>query len=284
MDDRIAQARARLEALAAEDRACADLDPDNGSRWWLPDGVADVAVVLVHGFTNNPRQYAQLGPALAARGHAVIAPRVRYHGYRDRLTDAIAALTAADWEESALRAIAIAALCGRRVVVAGISVAGALCGWLGSRTAVDHTIAIAPFCGIRELPGRANDAFGAALRAFPNRFIWWDPRRKQDQLPPHAYPRFSTHALGQSLVIPTQIAAREGGDGLARRVTLVLNSSEPIVNNAYAQRRFAELRDYGVEVNTVVVRVLHTHDIIEPQIPQARPDIVYPRLIELIES
>jgi len=282
--DRLARAHAQLEALAAEERGVADLDPANASRWWIGEGVADVAVVLLHGFTNNPRQYAQLAPLLAARGHAVIVPRVRYHGYRDRLTDAIEALTASDWEEAALRAIAIAALCGRRVVVAGISVAGTLCGWLASRVAVDHTIAIAPFCGIRELPGGANGVFGGALRTLPNRFFWWDPRRHEGQLPLHAYPRFSTHALGQSLLLADELVPGEPGDAATRRVTMLFNDAEPIVNNAYAERRFAVLRECGVQLVRETIHVANTHDIIEPQIPQARPDVVYPRLIALIES
>lgn len=284
MNDRLARARALLAELAEHERARPAIDPRNATAWWLGDAQAEVAVVLVHGFTNNPRQYALLAPQLAARGHAVIAPRVRYHGYHDRLSTEIAALTAADWEADVLRAIAIAALCGRRVVVAGISVAGALCGWLATRVAVDHAIAIAPFCGVRMLPSLANQVFGAALRRLPNRFLWWDPRSKEGQLPRHAYPRFATHALGRSLQIATGIGATPTGLDRARRVTLLLNSAEPVVNNAYARRRFATLRAYGIAVDSVTLRVPGTHDTIEPEIPQARPDIVYPRLIELIES
>lgn len=283
-DDRLAEARTRLDAIAARERADPLLDSRNLTSWWLQDEVAPTAVVLIHGFTNGPLQYAQLAPQLAARGHAVIVPRIPYHAHRDRLTNAIAKLREDDWKRATLRAIAIAALAGERVVVAGISVGGTLCGWLASRTAIDHAIAIAPFCGIRELAGRMNDGFGALLRAFPNRFLWWDPRRKEGQLPLHAYPRFSTRALGRSLQLATQLIDSRGPNERARRVTLLLNTAEPIVNNAYARRRFFRLRRLRVPVAVVRIRVPHTHDIIEPEIPQARPDIVYPKLIALIES
>ena len=284
MGDRLAGARARLDAINV--RECEDprIAAKSRTAWWLHDAVAPVAVVLVHGFTSNPQQYAQLAPQLAARGHAVIAPRVRYHGYADRLTDEIAALTAGDWERDALEAIAIAALAGERVVVAGISVAGTLCGWLAARVAIDHAIAIAPFCGIRSLPGGVNDLLGSGLRTFPNRFSWWDPRRKMAQLPPHAYPRFSTRALGEGLRISTGLVAGAAGCAHARRATLVQNTADPIVNNPLARRRFEHLKRLGVDVRHVDIRVRHTHDVIEPTIPQARPDIVYPALIELIES
>lgn len=284
MGDRLAEARARLDAINAQECGDPRIAAKSRTAWWLHEAAAPVAVVLVHGFTSNPQQYAQLAPQLAARGHAVIAPRVRYHGYADRLTDEIAALTAGDWEHDALEAITIAALAGKRVVVAGISVAGTLCGWLAARVAIDHAIAIAPFCGIRSLPGGVNDLLGSGLRAMPNRFPWWDPRRKMAQLPPHAYPRFSTHALGEGLRISTGLVAGAAGCVHARRATLMQNTADPIVNNPLARRRFEHLTRLGVDVRHVDIRVRHTHDVIEPTIPQARPDVVYPKLIELIES
>ena len=202
-----AKARALLEDVAAAERADPSIDPDYGTRWWIGDAVAGIAVVLLHGLTNCPPQYDRLAPQLHARGHAVIVPRMPYHGYRDRMTTAIANLRAADLEEAALRAVVAAALCGERIVVAGISIGSTLAGWLAARTRIDTAIALAPFCGLRDVPGGANDALGALLRSAPNRFSWWDPRRKQAQEPPHGYPQFATRALGESLRISSEIDA-----------------------------------------------------------------------------
>ena len=47
---------------------------------------APLAVVLFHGFTNHPGQYAQFAPLLAERGVNVFAPRMWGHGYRDRMS------------------------------------------------------------------------------------------------------------------------------------------------------------------------------------------------------
>ena len=207
-----------------------------------------------------------------------------YHGYHDRMTGAIAALRATDLEAAALQSVAIAALCGERVVVAGISVGATLAGWLAARTRIDTGIAIAPFCGLRELRGGLNDAFGALLRAAPNVFGWWDPRNKEAQPPPHGYPRFATRALGESLRISTKIAQAPRGPH-ARRAVLVLNANDPVVNNRHAERRFDALRALGVEVERVVLQGLPAiHDILEPAIPQAQPELVYPGLIDLIEA
>src|ERR1700744_2694065 len=60
----------------------------------LTDRVTPLAVVLLHGFTNNPAQYSTFAPLLHARGVNVVVPRMPLHGYRNRMTDAIANLTA----------------------------------------------------------------------------------------------------------------------------------------------------------------------------------------------
>ena len=279
-----AKAVALLEDIAAAERADPSIDPAYGTRWWIGEAGAPSAVVLLHGLTNCPPQYDRLGPQLQARGHAVIVPRMPYHGYRDRMTTAIANLRAHDLEAAALRAVVAAALCGERIVVVGISVGATLAGWLAARTRIDIGIALAPFCGLREVPAGANDALGALLRTAPNQFGWWDPRRKEAQDPPHGYPRFATRALGESLRISTDIDAAPHGPH-ARRAVLVLNENDPVVNNAHARRRFATLREYGVEVDDLMLQGMpDVHDLIEPQIPQEQTELVYPVLIDLIEQ
>ena len=283
MLDRIATARAKLEAIAEAERRDPLVNPLHGTRWWLGDRVAPICVVLLHGLTNSPPQYDLLGAQLAARGHAVVVPRLPCHGFRDRMTDALAKLRAEELEIAALEALAIGALCGERVVVAGISIGATLAGWLAARTRIDTGIAFAPFCGLKELYAGANDTLGAVLRALPNAFGWWDPRMKEKQPPSHGYPRFATRALGESLLLSTDIdRAPQAEHG--RRAVLVLNANDPVVNNAHAHRRFSTLRGYGVEYERVVLQGLpKMHDVIEP-LPQAHTELVYPALIDLIET
>jgi pimeloyl-ACP methyl ester carboxylesterase len=280
-DERIAQARARLAAILAAERS----DPQIAyyTRWWIGDEVAPTAVLLLHGLTNCPLQYDALAPLLHARGHAVVVPRLPLHGYRDRLTDALANLRATELEAAALEAVAIAALCGERVVVAGISIGATLAGWLAARTRIDTGIAFAPFCGLKELYGGLNDALGALLRTLPNAFGWWDPRAKEKQPPAHGYPRFATRALGESLLLSTDLDPAQSA-AHARRAVLVLNANDPVVNNVHAHRRFSALRAHGVEYERVVLEGLaKMHDVFEP-LPQAHTELVYPALIDLIEA
>jgi hypothetical protein len=65
---------------------------------------------------------------------------------------------------------------------------------------------------------------------------------------------------------------------------LVLNANDPVVNNAHAHRRFSALRAYGVDYRRIVLHGLpKMHDVIEP-LPRAHSELVYPALIDLIET
>src|SRR6266498_970948 len=52
------------------------------------------AIILIHGFTNCPEQFNELGKQYYEAGYNVFIPRVQYHGLSDRLTDELVNLTA----------------------------------------------------------------------------------------------------------------------------------------------------------------------------------------------
>jgi esterase/lipase len=283
MSDRLARAQARIDAIVASERADARIDPTEYTRAWLTADVAPRAVVLLHGLTNGPRQYERLAPLIAARGWSVIAPRFPYHGFSDRMSTDLGRITFEDFAAAALEAVAIAALSAERVTVAGISIGSTIGGWIAGRVAIDHVLAISPFCGIHSLPGVTNDWFADLLRTVPNAELWWDPRSKERQKPDHAYPRFATRSLGVSLQFGTDMANVDPGGPHARAVTLALNTHDPAVNNAHAERRFAKLRELGVGVRVEKWHSLpEIHDIIEPEIPEARTDLSYPLIIDAL--
>ena len=52
--------------------------------WWSQSAHPSSTVLLVHGLTAHSRAWAAVGPALAARGHAVLAPDLRGRGRSDK--------------------------------------------------------------------------------------------------------------------------------------------------------------------------------------------------------
>src|SRR5919106_6319751 len=53
-------------------------------------------IILIHGFTNCPEQFNEIGRQHFEAGNNVFIPRMPYHGLADRLTDELVNLTAED--------------------------------------------------------------------------------------------------------------------------------------------------------------------------------------------
>ena len=244
------------------------------------------SVVLFHGFTNHPGQFAQFATQLHALGANVLVPRMPLHGYADRMTDALKSLTAEMLLECSYQSVDAAAGLGERVAVAGLSMGGSISAHLGQyRADVATSMPIAPDFGLLNLPRWALDVLAPIVLALPNVFLWWDPRAKENQLPKTAYPRFSTHALMQTVRIGSaayHAANRE--PARTGRIATVVNTHDPAVSNAVTLqvvRRWQRLRAGGIEY-VELTDLPENHDIIDPENPLARTDLVYPKLIEVL--
>ena len=244
------------------------------------------SVVLFHGFTNHPGQFAQFAAQLHARGANVLVPRMPLHGYADRMTDALKSLTAEMLLACSYESVDAAVGLGERVAVAGLSMGGSISAYLGQyRADIATSMPIAPDFGLLNLPRWALDVLAPIVLAIPNFFLWWDPRAKQNQLPKTAYPRFSTHALMQTVRIGSAVyhaANRE--PARAGRIATVVNTHDPAVSNAVTLqvvRRWQRLRAGGIEY-VELTDLPENHDIIDPENPLARTDLVYPKLIEML--
>ena len=244
------------------------------------------SVVLLHGLTNNPAQFARFAPLVHARGANVFAPRLVDHGYRDRLTPALASITAEQMLASAYDAVDLACGLGERVAVLGISLGGLQSAYLAQfRDDVATSVPIAPDFALLQLPYGVSKALGGVMRALPNMFLWWDPRIREEQRPLTAYPRFPTRALMQTLRIADAIyTAAKREPARAGRIAMVVNRADPAVNNEVTMEVVTEwrgLRRDGIEA--VELRSLpENHDIIDPDNPLARTDLVYPKLLETL--
>lgn len=244
------------------------------------------AVVLLHGLTNNPNQYVRFAPDVFDRGANVFVPRMPYHGKKDRLTKTIAQLTAEELLASASEAVDIACGLGERVVVTGISAGGLLSAYFAQYRADVHVaVPIAPDFSVLQFPYGVTKMLARVMRWLPNMFLWWDPRARDGQRPATAYPWFSTHALMQTLRLADDVydAARTEAS-LATRIAVVVNRADPAVHNATSKDVVNAWRAHrDAEIDYVELRVLpENHDIIDPENPLQKIDIVYPKLIEIL--
>jgi esterase/lipase len=248
-------------------------------------GVRPWCVVLYHGFTNHPGQYVRFAPLLFDRGANVYVPRFPRHGHANRMTNALATLTAEELLVHAYDALDIAAGFGERVAVLGISMGGLLAAHAGQFREIATSVPVAPDFAVLHLPYLASSILAAALRALPNFFVWWDPRIREAQHPATAYPRYASHALAQTLRIGDEVmASAKTSAPLADRIAAVVNPTDPAVNNRTTVQVVSDWRSHrsaGIEYFELT-GLPHNHDIIDPDNPAARIDDVYPRLIDVL--
>lgn len=244
-----------------------------------------LAVVLLHGFTNNPAQYAEFAPLLYARGVNVFVPRMPLHGYRDRMTTQIASLTASMLLSAAGEAIDIACGLGERVAVLGISMGGVLAAYYAQFRPIERAVQVAPNFSLLRFSYPVSRFVERLVARLPNFFLWWDPRVRANKDPITAYPRFSSHALMQSLRVGEMVftAARQRAP-LAERIVTLVNPHDPAVSNAVTKQvsaMWSKSKPDAIAYVEMAGLPWH-HDIIDPQQPGARPDLAYPQFLEAL--
>jgi pimeloyl-ACP methyl ester carboxylesterase len=246
----------------------------------------DHAVLLYHGFTNCPQQFDELAQRLHARGCNVYVPRIPLHGYRDRLTLALADLTVAQLERATTDSYQLARGLGERISAVGLSLGGSMALALAQREPIDHAVPIAPFLAPIGFPDWLALATMAVVSWLPDRYTWWDPRIKEQSRPLYAYPGFPSHALAQCIFFGNGVvrASNAGAAPLAKRCTLVTNAGESAVNSAVAVDVIERWNRAGARYDHVVLSDLGAprHDIIDPTTFPAARTLVYPKLEEIV--
>ena len=85
--------------------------------------VTEVAILAIHGWTACPFEMREMGQHLFQQGFNVFGVRLAGHGTK---VEDFARYGQQDWERSAQKGLAIAALLGRKVIIVGESMGGAL--------------------------------------------------------------------------------------------------------------------------------------------------------------
>lgn len=251
----------------------------------------DHVIVLLHGFTNCPEQFNELGKQYYESGVNVFIPRMPYHGLADRLTDDLINLTAEKLTVFGDKVINIAHGLGKKVTVMGISGSGTLATWLAqNRPDVDFAFVIAPLFGLAFIPSPFTKLFERIALLLPNFFMWWDPRTKAEN--PfsiyYAYPRYPWRALAEimRLAMITRAQAERVPPG-ASNITMIINDAEPAVSNAeifkllklWQKNGKGNLNEYHFEKEMKL-----PHDIITPGTPGVPIAEIQPRLINAVKN
>lgn len=246
------------------------------------------AIAFIHGYTNCPHQFAPLAEQFYARGYDALIVRLPHHGLADRLTDEHRRLTAEELVAYVDQVVDIAAGLGERVTLVGLSGGGVAAAWAAQvRGDLDRAVIIAPNFGFKAVPRPLTTLAANLVLLLPDRVIWWDPLHKDEGRQPHVYPRFTLHGLAQQarLGFATHALARRAPPA-TRSILVITNAHDPSVDNVATARVVAQWRAQGasdVRTYEFSAELKLGHDLIDPGQPYQRVDVVYPKLMELID-
>ncbi len=191
------------------------------------------SVVLLHGFTSCPAQWATVAKAYAAQGYNVVVPRLPGHGYSDRLTNAPSDVSPQQLADTTDEAIDLAAALGDRVSVVGLSAGGSLAAWAAAhRNDVAEADVIAPLMLPKVLPEFGVAPVSRITRYIPDFYLWWDGAQKEKlATPPYAYPRYSLRALGAFLALGRNAQRDVTRTTPLQRLLVITNENDGAVSN-----------------------------------------------------
>jgi len=172
----------------------------------------------------------------------------------------------------------------------GLSGGGAIATWLAQERAdVDLAVPIAPFLGIGFIPRPLTRPLTNLILLLPDIYQWWDPVHKMDNpfAAPYSYLGYYTHALFENLRLGF-VAERDAErvKPAAGGILVITNANDLSVNNAVV----ADFEELWLEHGEQFLRTFQfdkdlglPHDLITPTRAGGRIDIVYPKLLELIQ-
>ncbi len=281
-----AEAVQRIEALPAF--RATNLNPVCRVQFLTHGQKVERAVVFVHGFTNCPQQFRELGQRFYDLGYNVLIVPQPHQGLANRLTDELSQLTAEELAAYADEMVDIAQGLGAKVTMVGTSAGGVTTSWAAqTRRDIDLAVVISPAFGFKQVPTPLTAPVMNLFSVLPESYEWWDSVLKDKGGLPHAYPRYSRRGLAQTLRLGFAVqAGAQQVRPAARSILVVTNANDASVNNGLIAQVATNWREHGANLTTYEFEAALqlNHDLIDPAQPDQRIDIVYPRLIDLITA
>jgi carboxylesterase len=229
-----------------------------------------------------------MGKLLFDRGYNVLIPRIPHHGLKDRLTDDIDELDAKEIVLFVNETVDMTQGLGTHVDVIGLSGGGIMAGWaVQNRTDISRALVIAPNLGYASAPQTLALPVARFSSTIPGYFLWKD-EDKQEYIdaPDYTYPRLSLRSVGQFFYTGSALLSQSADTPIgAERVVIVSNENDTVVHTEMMNNLLENWQQSTVtDVQTYKFPAEHElgHDIIDPNQPYAKPDIVYPQLLELL--
>ena len=274
----------RIQNLQAQDAS--RMNPECIAQFTTHGQKTAKVIILVHGYTNCPAQFKELGQRFYDLGYNVLIAPLPHHGLADRMTDEQGQLKAEEIATYADQVVDIADGLGEQITMVGISGGGVTTAWAAqNRKDVSLAVIISPAFGYKAIPTMLTAPTMNVVLTLPDTFVWWDETLKMDTLPTHAYPRYSKHALAQLLRLGFAVQNKAGQQPpAAAKILVITNANDTSVNNVLTAKVVSIWTQAGANISTYQfpASLGLAHDIIDPTQPNQPIETTYPKLIELI--
>jgi alpha-beta hydrolase superfamily lysophospholipase len=270
----------RFDAILAEEKGIVN---DAADSQLLTHGEqAERVYVLVHGWTNSPRQFQELGELLYERGNNVLIHRIPHHGLKSNSVGELKNVEIEDLSAYADETIDIAAGLGEEVHVIGLSVGGEIVSWVAqNREDVERVMVVSPMFGMGHLPSFVDTFLTNLFLRLPNINIL-DP---SEPVRDHVYRGESTRGVAEALLFGETVFTQAKSSGPAAvQIIVVTNGNDTTVDNRHTQ----ELADLWENSGVVIVRyefpasLGFPHNSIDVSEPDTDTDVVYAKILELL--
>ncbi len=241
-------------------------------------------MLLLHGFTNSPRQFDSLAHMLFRNGNNVYIPRLPHHADLARGPASLSDLTAEELRAAADSAMDVTHALGDTIVVVGLSLGGTMAAWIAQyRPDATRVVIIAPLMALARVPSMLGGELVNLAVRLPN--ISHDLNSMDKE--PDRELGWSTHAIGQ--ILRLGVAVERASVRQAPRsgpIAFVLNANDRTISPAPVVALSRRWAADGASVQTYELPAALglPHDVIDPRQRIRRPDIVYPLLVDLVSG
>ncbi|HVX40580.1 MAG TPA: alpha/beta hydrolase [Gemmatimonadaceae bacterium] len=271
-----ADAVARADAIIALDARVAA--PGGSSILETHGARTPRAIVLLHGFTDSPRQFAALADSLYAEGDNVFVPRLPHHAMRGKDVSELAKLTAQELCDTGDEAVDIAAGLGDTVVVLGLSAGATVAAFVAEhRPEVQRAVMIAPAFEFTHAPSMLERSIVNISEHVPN----FTRRAAPEPGRPDRDPGFATHGLAQ--VLRLGMTVRRDAERLlppSAEMLFLVNAHDHTVKTAPVLDLAARWNRHGTPVSVYEFpdSLRLPHNIVDPIQRPTNGVAVYPVL------
>jgi len=278
-----------IETFSALEKAesALPLRPEGRSRLLTQGHKTEHAFVLLHGLTNCPEQFISLAHILHESGANVVVPRARYAGFADRMNAVQGLQSAQDLLDQAAVGLDIASGLGDHISLVGLSGGAVAAAWMAqNRDGIESVLLVSPFFGVHGQPVALIDGISAVLVRAPNFYLWWSAKKKEAIAPSYEYPRFGTHCIADAIELSRDVRDHLASRPLrASRMAILTSACDAAANSEQTSQLAAqwEQKNPGRVLIYEFPKALGIpHDMIDPNKPDAKTQIAYPTILELL--